>query len=272
MADLVFENSAERKSRTTGVLWGLPKTGKTTFLCSLPGKILFIMFDPDGDQSIEDNPNITIVRMYEQDDATIVRYMRKSMPSLIRKGEYDSVVTDSLSTLNAICLNVAIDEEIGKSGGSKGFIPTLEAPGQSAYGARTALLVDIVNKLLRSTGSVGAHCWFTAHQDTPTTDPQGNMLYITLTLSGKAISNVGLNVSEIWYLSMISTGNKATWKLAIAPCRSKEPMGSRIFDVTGSPEFELRYDKSLGSEQPHSIAMWFNKWVEGGRKDLPLPK
>jgi hypothetical protein len=265
VAELEFRESKGRKSRTSGVLWGLAKCGKSTFLTSLPGKKLFVMLDPDGDQSIPDHDDITFLNMYEHPDDVILRYMTDKLGTMLRKGEYDSVIVDSLSTLGQIVLNEAIRKGVGKG---KDFEPSLDAPGLAGYGSRTARISDIVNKTLRATGAVGSHCWFTSHEDTPETNNKGEFLYITMTLSGKAISNVGLNVSEIWHMRM--TDKK--WFISIAPNRGKQPMGSRIFDVTGEPEFRLNFDPEKGTDQPHSIATWFDKWVKGGRKKLPLPK
>lgn len=269
--EIIVEDSATRKSRTSGILWGTAKCGKSTFLMSLPGKKLFIMLDPDGDQSLPDREDIKIIRLYEQPDDVIIRYLTKNMPTYLRKNEeqFDSVVFDSCSTLSRIALNEAINNEVGASSkGNNAFKPSLEAPGVAAYGARTNYIIDIINKNLRATGVVGMHCWFTSHEDEPKTDDKGSFLYITMTLSGKAINGIGLNVSEIWH--MIFHDKK--WELAIAPCHGKKPMGSRIFDVTGEPKFRLRFNPDLGPDQPHSIATWFQQWEEGGRKKLPLPK
>lgn len=265
MAELAPTKSSDRQSRTSGVLWGLAKCGKTTFLTSLPGKKLFVMLDPDGDLSLPDREDIHIMNVYEEPDDVILRYMTDKLGSMLKKEKYDSVIIDSLSTLGQIVLNEAIRKGIGEG---KDFKPSLDAPGLAGYGSRTARISDIVNKTLRATASVGSHCWFTSHEDTPETNNKGEFLYITMTLSGKAISNVGLNVSEIWHMRM--TDKK--WFLSIANNRGKQPMGSRMFDVTGEPEFRLNFDPEKGAKQPHSIATWFDTWVKGGRKKLPLPK
>ncbi len=267
MADIEINQSTERKTRMTGVLWGLAKCGKTTFLTSLPGKKLFVMLDPDGDTSIPDDEDIFIMRLYEQPDDVILRYMREKLPSFIRKNEqgFNSVVIDSLSTFGQIALNEAIRNDVG---GSKTFKPSIDAPGLAAYGSRTSNTVDMVNKILRATGSVGAHCWFTSHEDEAKTDDKGNMLGITMTLSGKAINGVGLNVSEIWYMN----SHDKKWRIMIAPGRGRSPMGSRIFDVTKDIEFQLKFDPQLGTDQPHSLAKWYDTWVSQGRTKLEVPK
>ena len=264
---LEITSSTERRTRTSGVIWGRAKCGKTTFLTSLPGKKLFVMLDPDGDQSIPDRDDIFIIKLYEQPDDVILRYLRDKLPAIIRKNEqgFDSVILDSLSTLGQIALNEAIRNDVG---GSKQFKPSIDAPGLAAYGSRTNNTVDIVNRLLRATGSVGAHCWFTSHEDEAKTDDKGNMLGITMTLSGKAINGIGLNVSEIWYMSV----HDKKWRIMIAPGRGREPMGSRMFDVTKEIEFQLKFDPEAGLDQPHSIATWYQNWIDQGRTKLEVPK
>lgn len=228
------------------------------------------MLDPDGDQSIPNRDDVSIIRMYEQPDDVVIRYLTNNMPTMLRKNEqqFDSVIFDSCSTLSSMALNTAIKNEVGASSGKNSFKPSLEAPGLAAYGARTNYIIDIVNRNLRATSAVGMHCWFTSHEDEPKTDDKGSFLYITMTLSGKSINGVGLNVSEIWHMRM----NDKQWHIAIANSRGKKPMGSRIFDVTGEPEFRLRFDPDKGPDQPHSIAKWFEQWEQGGRKKLALPK
>lgn len=267
MAEIEIEASSERKSRMSGVLWGRAKTGKTTLLTSLPGKKLFVMVDPDGDTAIPDSDEISIMRIYEQPNDVIKRFLIDKLPTLLRKNEqgFNSVVIDSLSTFGQICLEDAIAQGVGKG---REFTPTLEAPGLAAYGARTQNIVKMVNANLRATSSSGLHCFFTAHEDEADRDDKGNILGVTWTLSGKAINGVGLNVSEIWHLRTAS----GKWTVSIAPCRTREPMGSRIFDMTGDPEFQLKFEPEKGTDQPHSIATWYQQWLDGGRKKLKIPK
>lgn len=268
--EIIIENSETRKSRMSGILWGMAKCGKTTFTRSLPGKKLYAMLDPDGDQSIPDDDDISIIRLYDQPDDVILRYCEDKLPALLAKneGKFDSFIFDSTTTFYQVCMNEAIRKGVGASSGPKGFTPTLDAPGLSAYGSRGARTVNVVNKLLRATSQSGMHCWFTTHQDEAKTDDKGNFLYITMMLSGKTINSMGLQVSEIWHMR----NHDGKWFIAIAPCRGKQPMGSRIFDVTGQPEFELKFKPELGSDQPHSLARWYQQWVDGGKNKLPLPK
>lgn len=262
------EPSNERRSRMSGILWGLSKCGKTTLLTSLPGKKLFVMLDPDGDQSVPDREDVFILPVYRYSDAEIVRWTRDKLPSMLKanKEQYNSCIVDSISSFYLSALNHAIDEEVGASK-KDGFIPSIEAPGLGAYGARGNYTIDMVQKVLRATANSGMHCFFTAHEDTPDVDLKGNFLGISPTLSGKTTNGVGLAVSEIWHLR--ADDGKRT--LSIAPCRSRKPMGSRIFTTAGSPEFLVDYDITGDEHQVDSIATWFGVWEHSGRQKLPLP-
>lgn len=240
-------------------------------MLTLPGKKLFVMLDPDGEQSIPDRDDVSIMRLYEQPDDVILRYLEDKMPSFIRKNEqgFNSFIFDSMSTLYRIMLNEAIRKGVGAStGGKHPFTPSLDMPGLAAYGSRTNHALNIVNKNLRATASVGAHCWFTSHEDEPKTNDKGEFLYITMNMSGKAINGLGLEVSEIWHMRM----HDKKQFIMVAPARNKQPIGSRMFNMMGEPEFQLKFKPELGPDQDHSIATWFNQWLENGRNKLPLPK
>ena len=267
MAEIAATPSSERKTRTAGVIWGLPKVGKTTLLTSLPGNKLFCMLDPDGDQSIPDRDDIHIMRLYEYSDADCMAFLENKMPTFIKNnaGKYDSYIFDSMSTLYRMALNDAIRKDVG---GGKNFSPSLDTPGLAAYGSRTNHILNIINKNLRATSSVGAHCWFTSHEDEPKTNDKGEFLYITMNMSGKAINGLGLEVSEIWYMRQ----HDGKWYICIKPMRGKQPMGSRMFDVTTLGEFQLKFKPELGCDQDHSIATWYQRWLESGKQKLPLPK
>lgn len=225
------------------------------------------MIDPDGDMSLPDRDDISIMRLYEHDDGTIMRWLEDKMPSYIRKNEegYNSFIFDSMSTLYRVALNEAIRNEVG---GSPKWKPSLDTPGLAAYGSRTNHIVNIINRNLRATAAVGAHCWFTSHEDEPKTNDKGEFLYITMNMSGKAINGLGLEVSEIWHMRM----HDKKQYIMVQAARGKQPMGTRIFEAMKEPEFQLRFDPNLGPDQDHSIATWYDQWLSNGKRKLPLPK
>lgn len=272
MADeLVAQEGSDLKRRLTGICWGPPKGGKTSLLMTSPGKKVLVNVDPDGYTSVSYRDDYFLIDLAQYDHSEIVGLLTKKVPSMIQKmvddgqiSEGDTVLVDSLSSFGDAALMTAIKNGVGAGGG---FKPTIEAPGLSAYGARTQYILEVVRQILKVTARNGLHCWFTAHMDTPTTDKGGNFLYQSMTLSDKATSSVGLSISEIWFLD--TNDKKRT--LAVRPVRGRKPMGSRIFTQSGDAEFTLKFDIDKPDTQPHSVATWWNKWLEGGKKKLELP-
>lgn len=255
----------ELPPRLTGVLWGKTGCGKTTFLSSLPQPILFVMLDPDGKESIPPECEHYIIDLSSLSDGETVRAIKNTVPAMIERIDKPtaSVVVDSLTILAERGLNYAIEQNVGAG---KEFKPTIEAPGQTAYGARRQYIIHAVSNILKATAKRGFHCFFTTH-DTEVTDDAGKIINYTMMLGGKANNDVGLKISECWWMRE----HDGKWFIATRNCRSREPIKSRIFDSKKAPEFELKFDPNLGSDQPHAIAVWHKLWMGGGKKKLPLP-
>lgn len=268
-SELVVQGAGNVVPRITGVVWGPPKGGKTSLLMTSPGKKLLVNIDPDGYTSIANRDDWSLLDLTQYDHREIVALLTKKVPKIIEEledfGPGDTVIVDSLSSFGDAALMTAIGNKVGEG---KGFTPSIEAPGLSAYGARTQYILEAVRQILKATYRKGMHCWFTAHMDTPTTDDKGNFLYQTMTLSDKATSSVGLSISEIWFLD----ANDKKRTIAVRPVRGRKPMGSRMFTQSGVAEFELKLDITKDDTQPHSIATWWKQWEAGGRNKLELPK
>jgi hypothetical protein len=265
------KEKSEIVSRLTGIIWGPPKAGKTSLLMTSPGKKLLVNVDPDGYTSISGRDDWSLLDLAQYTHAEIVALGTKKVPTMIQKmcdeGKLvpgDTVIGDSLSSFGDAALLTAIQNKVGEG---KGFTPSIEAPGLSAYGARTQYILEFVRQLLKVTARNGLNCWFTAHMDTPVTDDKNNYLYQSMTLSDKATSSVGLSISEIWFID--SNDRKRT--IAVRPVRGRKPMGSRIFTQSGDAEFILKFDIDKPDTQPHSISTWWKAWEAGGKKKLELP-
>lgn len=258
--------------RMTGIVWGPPKVGKTTFLMSAPGTKLIINVDPDGYQSVAGREDFLLLNIAQEEPGVVIRYCRDNLTGQIKKliteeklKAGDTVVFDSLTSFAHNCLLDAVSRSIGES---RTFKPSIETPGLAAYGARTQNTLVTMQKLLKATAQAGLHCFFTAHLAEPERNKEGEYLYETIALSDNTINGSTLAISEIWYM------DEATKKrtLAIRACRGKKPMGTRLFVTDKEPEFTLKYDPTKGNDQPHSIETWFNAWVKGGKQKLPLPQ
>lgn len=267
--ELVIQQPEEVAPRSTGIIWGPAKSGKTTLLCSLPGKKLLINVDPDGYEAVGFRNDVSVVDLSKYDHRDLVAAGSKLVPKMIENttdfGEGDSVIFDSLSSYGWAALNTAILNNVGASGQ---FKPSIETPGLSAYGARTNYIVDAMRQVLKVTTRKRMHCWFTAHMDTPTTNKQGDFLYQTMTLSENGVTQTSLSISEVWFLDR--DNKKAT--IAVQPVRGRKPMGTRIFRLDGEPEFEIKYDIDMPDDkQPHSMSTWWRMYLAGGKRKLPTP-
>lgn len=265
-----ISNPGDIAPRSTGILWGPSKSGKTTLLMTLPGRKLIINVDPDGWTSVAKRKDMQVMDLSVLDFDETIRFGMGGLAMQIEKsdfGEGDSLIFDSATSYGQCALQMAVKNKIGESRKS-GFIPTIEEPGISAYGARTQYIVTTVRNLLRATAKKRMHCWVTSHEDTPTTNDKGDFLYQSMLMSENAVNQTGLAVSEIWYLSKMDKVRR----LAIAPCRGKKPMGSRMFTMESEPEFVLKYDTSKPNTQPHSISTWWSQWLAGDKTALELPK
>lgn len=262
---LEIKRPDELPPRATGIIWGLTGCGKTTFLSSLPQPIVFVMLDPDGKDSIPPHIDCHIIDLTGLSDGETVRALRTTVPAMIEKLDFPtaSVVTDSLTVLAERGLNYAIEQKIGEG---KNFVPTIEAPGQTAYGARRQYIIHAVSNMLKATSRKGYNCFFTTH-DTEVTNDKGELVKYTMMLGGKANNDVGLKISECWWMRE-HDGKRF---IAVRNCRSREPMKSRMFDSAKAAEFELKFDPLGSSDQPHSIATWHRMWIANGRSKLPLP-
>lgn len=263
--EMEVQQKADLPTRISGILWGKTGCGKTTFLSSMPGKKLYIMIDPDGKDSIPPNTDYAVLDLSMLNDGETVRALKDKVPSMIRdlKDDTASVIVDSLTVYAERGLNHAIQQNVGAG---KDFKPSIEAPGQTAYGARRQYIVHATSNILRATALRGMHCFFTTH-DTEITNTKGEVINHTMMLGGKANNDVGLKISECWWLRE-HDGKRF---IAVRNCRSREPIKSRMFASPKEPEFELKFNPSLGVDQPHSIATWYKQWIDGNRQKLPLP-
>ena len=249
--------------RMSMMIWGKSGTGKTTFACTAPGQKLILNFDPDGPQSVVSRDDVIVADYSDQTSHFVERLTGEDPLKLDRfleeHTEIETVILDSATSLGQLALVRAVNKT--KSA-------TMELPGIPGYTARNIIMLQTIRALLAVTKKHNRHFILIAHEDTPNTDSQGNIIDIQVLLSGKLPDHVPINLSEVWYLSDI----KKIRKIAVRPCRLHTPMKTRMFVTNGEPEFILKYDQSKSdSDQEHTIANWYVKWQETGGRKLELP-
>ena len=271
MADEEPKPNALIKPRMGGIIWSMPKVGKTTYACSSPGTKWIINLDPEGYVSVIEKMDRGEVIVWDYSDLSsnnLIGFMNsdkieKKIVENVKEG--DTVLFDSVTMMNKHGLMLAIERNVG---GSPKFSPSLEAPGLAAYGARTAYLGDAMWRVLRATRRVGAHIWFLAHEDTPERNDKGDFLYQSILMSDNALNVASASISEIWWMK--DTGNNGR-NVYIKPAEMHKPMGSRMFRMDEAAFFKLKYDPEKPDlDQPHSIASLWKKFRDTGKK-LSVP-
>lgn len=240
--------------RFTMLLWGSAGCGKTTLAATAPGRKLYIQFDPGGAKVIAERQDCSIVDL-SAERPTITDKLKLENPlgieRYVKEQGFDTVIIDSLSTLANLCLENGISS--GRYTGA-----TLETPGLQAYGHRNSQLLEIVKQFFRATGRTNTNLIFIAHEDRPEKDSKGNTIFITIMLGGSLPEYSSLHPDEVWWMQ--DTGKDR--KIAIRPIRMRKPMKSRMFKMTGEPEFILRPNAS--------IAQWYEQYTIAGHPiDIP---
>jgi hypothetical protein len=275
LGPVTLTTGADTPLRIALLLWGDFGVGKTTFAATAPGRKLWLSIDPDGYAAIAHRKDVIVADIATLDNDTFFTQMQNENPFNLDKflsenHDIETVVLDSATSLRDRALHKAVDMGIGRSK-KEGFVPTIEAPGMSAYGGRNQIVLECISGLLRTTARHGVHCIVTAHEADPERDTQGVVLHITMALGGQLYLGMGYRLSEIWYISQSTTGDKQR-RIAVRPTRLRRPMKTRMFQDADHPEFTLRYDAAKPDGKQDTIAKWFDAWHSAKGAKIPLPK
>lgn len=268
IAGLPVESASSSVSRLSMLLWGPSGAGKTTWACSAPGKKLLINFDPDGFKSVAYRDDVDVLDLSDQGHK-ILEQFRGDDPLKLSQAiqNYDTIILDSVTSLSQLALERGVALSATQSRG--GTPSTLEFPGLQGYGARTTVSVAALKSLLRVTGRYDKNFIAITHEDDPTTNDKGDTLYISMMLGGKIKNNVALQISEIWFVQ----DTEKERRVMVRPARGRQPMKTRMFASTGSPEFKLSYDSDKPDEgQDATLAAIWQRWLDGGKVKIGLPK
>ena len=255
----------QRRQRLSMLLWGSSGCGKTTLAATAPGKKLWLNFDPDGTEALLGRKDILVVDFSTQPNAVVTKFREENpirIEKFIEDHDIDTVVFDSLTSYGEKALHHGVKVAQGTP---KGRSATLEDPGYSGYGNKSTWTRLAVRNLLQSTGKLNKHCIFIAHEDKPTTNDDGVVMYISIMLGSSLNEQIPISVSEVWHL----TDNGKRRMVAIRNCRSYKPMRTRMFKSSQGPEFELKYNAETG--EGDGIATWYDLWAATGDK-IDIPK
>jgi len=267
LGNMTLETPKQAAKRLSMMIWGSSGSGKTTLAATAPGKKLWISFDPDGTASIayrddilvmdySTKPNKCVEDFKVEDPIRITKFLEDN-PSI------ETVVFDSLTTFGdkALARGVTVAQ-----GTKKGRDATTEDPGYGGYGNKNTWTRLLVSNLLKATGAVGRNMIFIAHEDKPTLNKEGQVMFISIMLGSSLNEQLPVTISEIWHLH----DNGKERKIAVRNCRGHKPVKSRMFKTSEEPEFIWHYDAE--TEEGEGIEDWYNAWKENNFLKLELPK
>ena len=272
------QTGKETPSRMAILIWGAATCGKTTFAATAPGRKLWLSFGDNEHVSVANRDDVLVANLSDMHYRELFKHAQSENPFnldtfLTENEDVETVVVDSATAIEYKALQKAVGDGIGAG---RGFTPTMEAPGISAYGGRNAILLEVLTGLLRVTAKHNVHIIITAHEADPIMTQAGNaevIDYITIMLGGKLINNTTWRLSEVWFMSQETTGNRER-RLAVRPTRKRKPMKSRMFDLRGDAEFVVAYDNEKPDDAAGqmTIANWYYDWIDNGKMRIPVPK
>lgn len=265
LAGVKLRNASDPATRFGMLLWGPSKSGKTTLASTAPGKRLWLMFDPEGDAAIRNDPD-TIVADFSAENATRITDSGASINPfglqnvLDTNPDIQTVVLDSVTTYMYMCLVAGVAKV---SATAQGKSSTMMQPGLAGYGARNNLVTQMVVNLAALCRRYNKNLILITHEDTAEKNAEGQIVEISMLLSDKLANSLGLMMSEIWHID-VRQGKR---EISVRPHSLKKPMGSRMFKNTAD-RFVWKFDAD--TRQGVGIADWFAEWQKSGGK-IPLP-
>ncbi len=267
-------NGPEAPKRIVLLLWGAAAAGKTTFAATSPGKKLWLSLGDQEHVSLSHRKDWEAWNLYKETADTIFKHGQSDNPFgldqyLSSHPEIGTVVLDSLTVLSAMALEHAIDSGVGRS--RRGFVPTIEEPGQSAYGGRNAKVLKVVKGLSRIAAKHERHLVVTAHEADPKIIIQDGREIegkISVMLGGQLVNGMTSHFSEIWYMKH----EYGVRKLIVRAHGIHTPMKTRMFSGKGNALFVLKYDADEpdNARGQMTIAGWYKEWQKnGGMKIMP---
>lgn len=264
--------------RLSMLLWGQAGAGKTTWAATAPGDKLWLSFGEGEHVSVSARPDVFVMDLSSYPSDEIFKHGIGKSPfgldrQLLERKSIKTVVVDNLTAIQYLALDKAVADGVGAG---RGFTPSMQTPGRSAYGGRNANLIGLMKSLLLVTGKHRVHIIFTAHETDPVTriDNQGveSILHITMGLGGQLINNVSASLSEIWNLRQ-EPGGKRNRIATIRVSGNRKPMKTRIFSQKGESSFVVNYDPEKPNNASGQVTingLW-EQWLRNGMQRIAVP-
>ena len=256
-----------KEPRLNMMLWGPPGCGKTTLACTAPGRKLVVLFDNNGLESVIGRDDLVQLDLTGEPDSVVESFKETQNPmnllTAIKDLEVDTIIVDSLTSFSERALRHGVVH--AKASGVRNT--TLEDPGFKGFGRKNIWVNEIVTNMRRVAKVTDCHIVFTAHEDTPTRDKDGNIIGYTIMLGSSLAQQTPVNMSEVWHVSDPGVGKAR--RIMIRPSRMRSPMKTRLFVTDGPGEFDWKYDAT--NLDGNGIEYWYECWKENKFRKIKVP-
>lgn len=265
---ITVEKTKTTTKKLAMIIWGPAGVGKTTLAATMPGKKLFIQFDPKGVDSISNRDDVLVADFSAQRQSIVSKIVNlstsgaktaffKDIESFIDENEVDSIIIDSLTTFGDLALYHAIDS-----------IPaaTLAAPTWDGYRKRLKIVMEFVSSFLKLCEEKDKHVCFVAHETT-IDDPTNGRKLVTLLLGGSLPTEIPIRLGEVWHYACIEDKGVHKYQVTLQSSMIKKPMKTRMFSLQNGSKFFIKNTDNI----PPIIENLFNEWKKGDWQKIAVP-
>ena len=228
------------ENRTINILlWGKEGVGKTYLVSSMPKKCLYLTFDPNALNGINDlivsgriNKEDVPYLAFDDGDYKEVAMAYKNprdpfgLEEIYQKTPFNTLVIDSLTAWFKLALTYAI--ELSRTFGLKEQ-PTIERPQLVGYGIRSTATKEMAFNVINWCRKHNVNCVFIAHKGEMSKDEQTGMMYNSIGLSGDIPNEIARWCDECWMLGVDGVGKRL---MQVQPLANARPLKTRMFDTS----------------------------------------
>ena len=236
--------------RFVALIWGPAGCGKTVLASTAPGRKLLLCFDPDGELSLAERADVSVMRFYPLNPLTVVGEFRKSDPYNLSRtltsdlSDVETIIFDSMTMFAYMALHEAV---------------------QRVRTQRNQIVLGTATTMLQLTARLKRNIIFTTHEGSPDLDDSGKVESITMILSTNLANQIGLRLNEVWHLR---DDDGRTRTISVRPHSKLKPMKTRLFNAD-RPQFPWHFDANTLIGE--GIADWWAAWKANGGQKLALP-
>jgi hypothetical protein len=261
--------SKEKSHYLSILLWGAPASGKTILAGTMPGKKLWMQFDPDGTASLPRSIDYEVADFSTYPPLKLANFkqgstIERDIIKYVQEHNIGSIVFDSMTTFQNMTLQYAVRSGLANQGR---FTASLEVPGITGWGIRTSMSTDAAIMLQKVAQTTGCHFCIISHEQEKN-DDDGKVSEVTHSIAGGTANAIPLRISEIW--RVVDNGKER--RIYTRQYAHYRPMKSRMFLPAAKPEIVWKYDADKPDTwSGNQIADWYEAWKANGFDKIALP-